>query len=291
MSSVTAPNPSKEILERLKSLDALPHFPEALMKLEQAIASDNSVSVEEIVSLVAQDPRMVTRLIELANSARYSMGSKVTDLADAIVLLGYQEVRLMAHAINYQSTVKRKPPFSDKHFLKHSFLSGLVAQKLAKHLQLDSGEAFLASLMRDIGIYLLATEDRDKYLEVIKLIDYDISKLPMAENKVFQTYHPVMSARLLQQWDFPVDVVMGVAFHHNPQKAADAFKPFAHLTFLAEQGVFRLGFDNGIADISDDEREEPSALLLKSLEYFSLPLAKYDELLQATLNDADAMNV
>ncbi|BCN93779.1 hypothetical protein THMIRHAM_15640 [Thiomicrorhabdus immobilis] len=290
MSNVATPNPSKEILERLKSLDALPHFPEALMKLERAIASDSNISVDDIVSLVAQDPRMVTRLIELANSARYSMGNKVTALSDAIVLIGYQEVRLMAHAINYQSTVKRKPPFSDKHFLKHAFLSGLVAQNLAKFLKLDSGEAFLASLLRDIGIYLLATEDRDKYLEVIKLTDYDISKLPMAENKIFNTYHPLMSARLLQQWGFPVEVVMGVAFHHNPGKADDAFKPIAHLTFLSEQGVFRLGFDNGIADINDEDREEPSALLLKSLDYFKLPLEKYDELLQVALNDAEAMN-
>ena len=225
-------------------------------------------------------------MIELSNSARYSMGAEVSDLSEAIMRIGLKDVRLMAHAINYQATFKRKPPFSDKHFLKHSLLSVVVAQNMARQLKMDLGEAFLASLMRDIGIYLLATENRDKYLEVIKLTGYHFSKLSLAENKMFGTYHALMSARLLQHWNFPKEVIMGVAFHQNPDKADDAYKAYAYLTYLAEQGVFRLGFDNGIADISDGEREAPSASLMKALAYFELSIESYDEILQKSLTES-----
>lgn len=272
-------------------MDNLPHFPEALIKLERAIANDENLQIEDVAEFVAQDPRMVAGLIELANSARYSMGTQIHDLSEAIMRIGLRDVRNLAHAINFQTSFKRKPPFSDAHYLKHALLSALVAQELAQGLKLDPSLAFLCSLMRDIGIYLLAMDDRDKYLEVIKKTDYDISKLPLAENDVFGTYHPLMGARLLQQWNFPVEVIMGVAFHHNPEKVDKKYQPYAYLTYLAELGVFRLGFDNGVADITDDEREHPSESVMKALAYFELPLNQYDELSQKALLISDSMGV
>jgi len=291
MSEEAKPNVSKEILDRLKSLDNLPHFPEALIKLEKAISDDEDLQIDQIADLVAQDPRMVAGLIELSNSVKYYMGEQVHDISEAITRIGLTDVRNLAHAINFQTSFKRKPPFSDAHYLKHALLSALVAQELAKKLSLDAGIAFLSSLMRDIGIYLLAIDNRDKYLEVIKMTGYDISKLPLAENKVFGTYHPLMSARLLQQWNFPVEVIMGVAFHHAPSKVDEKYQDFAYLTYLAEQGVFRLGFDNGVADITDEERDEPCQSVKDALAYFDLSLEEYDEQIKKALEHSESLGM
>lgn len=291
MSEEVKPNISKEIMDRLKSLDELPHFPDALIRLEKAISEDEYLPMDNIVQLIAQDPRLVAGLIQMANSAKYMTGQEVTDLAEAVTVIGLKEMRMVAHLIHYQVSFKRKPPFSDTHFLRHGFISALIAQKMATFLNLDAGEAFLAGLMRDIGIYLLATEDREKYLEVIKLTDFDISKLPQAENKVFGTYHAVMSARLLQQWNFSKEIIIGVAFHHNPEKAEASLQPYAYITYLAEQAVFRLGLDNGLADITDEERENPSPKLLNALAYFNLPIEKYDEFAHQSQLEAEKMGL
>lgn len=291
MSEEVKPNISKEIMDRLKSLDELPHFPDALIRLEKAISEDEYLPMDNIVQLIAQDPRLVAGLIQMANSAKYMTGQEVTDLAEAVTVIGLKEMRMVAHLIHYQVSFKRKPPFSDTHFLRHGFISALIAQKMATFLNLDAGEAFLAGLMRDIGIYLLATENREKYLEVIKLTDFDISKLPQAENKVFGTYHAVMSARLLQQWNFSKEIIIGVAFHHNPEKAEASLQPYAYITYLAEQAVFRLGLDNGLADITDEERENPSPKLLNALAYFNLPIEKYDEFAHQSQLEAEKMGL
>lgn len=291
MSEEVKPNISKEIMDRLKSLDELPHFPDALIRLEKAISEDEYLPMDNIVQLIAQDPRLVAGLIQMANSAKYMTGQEVTDLAEAVTVIGLKEMRLVAHLIHYQVSFRRKPPFSDAHFLRHGFISALIAQKMATFLNLDAGEAFLAGLMRDIGIYLLATENREKYLEVIKLTDFDISKLPQAENKVFGTYHAVMSARLLQQWNFSKETIIGVAFHHNPEKAEASLQPYAYITYLAEQAVFRLGLDNGLADITDEERENPSPKLLNALAYFKLPIEKYDEFAHQSQQEAEKMGL
>ncbi len=290
MGEAKSPNVSVEILERLKSLDSLPHFPETLMKLDRIIDRDEDVTVEQVVDLVAQDARLVAGLIKLANSAKYSMGQEIHDLSEAVVRIGFKELGNLAYAIHFQGAIHRKPPFSDVHYLKHSLRSAFLAEKLAKRLSVDEGAAFLAALMRDIGIYMLAIDDREKYMEVIKLTGYNINKLAAAENHVFGTYHALMSARLLQDWKFPNPVIMGVAFHHTPEKANDVFKPMAHITFLAEYGIFRLGFDNGVADIPDEEREEASDALKASLAFFDLPLQEYDEIIQTAAKDMEEMH-
>ena len=285
--STAKPNVSKGIIDRLKALDDLPHFPDALVKLERAVASDVPLEIQDIVQLIAQDPRLAAGLIGVVNTAKYTTGTPISDLSEAIVRVGINDVRVMAHAINYKSSFKSKPPFSEKHFMKHAMLSAFIAQVLAKSLHVNKGEAFLCGLMRDIGVYLLAVEDREKYLEVIKLADYDVSKLSASENKIFGTHHALMSARLLQQWKFPKEIIMGVAFHHTPEKAEEEYKAHAYLTYLSEQAVFRLGFDNGIADITEEEREVPSEELLKALEYFGLAIEVYDELIQEAYEDAE----
>lgn len=291
MEEAKGSNISLEILERLKALDNLPHFPETLLKLEREVANNDDISIEEIADLVAQDARLVAGLIRLANSAKYSMGQETNDLKDAITRIGLKELGNLAHAIHFQSSFKRKPPFSDTHYLKHSLRSAFLAQDLAKHLELDAGAAFLAALMRDIGIYLLAIDSREKYLEVIDIAKFDIEKLPFAENQIYGTYHAIMSARLLQDWQFPNTVVMGVAFHHTPEKANDSFKPYSYLTYLAEQGVFRLGFDNGVADLSDEHREQPSKEFLEALAFFELSLDEYDQIISKASQEMDEMHI
>lgn len=284
-------NVSVEILERLKALDNLPHFPETLLKIDREIANNPDVTTEEIVDMVAQDSRLVAGLIKLANSAKYSFGQEIHDLNEAVVRIGFKELANLAYAIHYQSSINRKPPFSDKHYLKHSLMSAFLAEDLAKKLKLDSGAAFLAALMRDIGVYLLALDDREKYLEVIKLTGYDIARLPAAENKVYGTYHALMSARLLQDWKFPSEVIIAVAFHHTPEKAPENMRAYAHLTYLAEYGVFRLGYENGIADISDEERENPSAHTLNSLAFFNMTLEQFDEFIEKSAAEMDSIDL
>jgi putative nucleotidyltransferase with HDIG domain len=222
---------------------------------------------------------------------KYTTGTKITDLNDAVVRVGLRDVRLMANAINYKTSFKRKPPFSESHFIKHALISAFIAQSLAQALKLNAGDAFLCGLMRDIGIYLLATEDREAYVKVIKLANYDIAKLIHSEITVFGTQHAIMSARLLQQWGFPQAIILGIAHHHSPDKAPAEFESYAYLTYLAEQAVFRLDIDNGIADLSEEDQASPSIALLSALKHVGLTLEAYDKLIHQGYDEAEKVGL
>lgn len=279
--STAKKNVSKTILERLKVLGNLPHFPDALMKLEQLLASNQDVHLGDISSLVAQDPRLTAGVIGVVNSARYSPGYEITAIGEAVGRLGTSDVRMMAHAINYKSAIKTKPPFSEKEFMRHAMLSAFVAQLLARELHLNAGEAFLCGLMHDIGVYLLATEDRDAYKQVITGADNDASRLVAEEQSRFGTTHAMMGARLLQQWRFPVAIIMGVAHHHSPDQADEQYKNYAMLTCLAEYASYVLRMGNAVVSPRFEEMPEN---VCNCLTHFGIGEEHYKEVVQDALD-------
>ena len=276
---------SKEIVERLAEIGDLPRMPQALMKLEKMLAAEEGYDVEEIVKAITLDARLTAGIIFMANTVKYSFGDEVTDLSEAVIRIGLDDIRLLAHTIAYKETFKRKPPFSVSLFMKHSVISAFLAQKLAAEFGLNSSSAFLCGLMRDLGVYLLATESREKYQQVLEKIDYDITVLPVFENKTYGTYHALMSARLLQLWKFPSEVVMGVAYHHIPDKVPSEFQPYANLTFLAEMGVFSLGIDNGIGEVPESYWQNESSRFQQSLAFFKVSTERFAQIAQQAFEE------
>lgn len=277
-----ASNVSSNLIEKLRTLDDLPHFPDALMKLEQLLLTGD-VHLEDISEVVALDPRLTAGLISVVNSARFSPGYEIGDINDAVNRLGVSDVRSMAHAINYKAAIKTKPPFSERDFMHHSMLAAFIAQKLASQVHVNQAEAFLCGLMHDIGIYLLAVEDREKYKQVIEKAHGDVDQLIRAESEIFMTAHPIMGARLLRQWKFPPSIIMGVAGHHAPHKTKPEFQSYAYLTFLAEEAVYTTGATNGVVGLLGDDLPED---ILTALDYFGLSHQQFNEIVQDALDDA-----
>lgn len=271
---------SKEIVERLAELGDLPRMPQALMELEKMLVEDSPYEVEDIVKVITLDARLTAGIIFMANTAKYSLGETINDLAEAVIRIGLNDIRLLAHTIAYRETFKRKPPFSSDLFMRHGVIAAFVGEQLSTEVGLNSSNGFLCGLMRDLGIYLLALESREKYQQVLKAIDYDMTVLPVHENQAYGTYHALMSARLLQLWKFPNEVVMGVAYHHIPDKSREEFQAYAYLTYLSEMGVFRLGFDNGIGEIPAEYWLNPKAKFLSALQFFNLTVEEFDSVLQ-----------
>lgn len=280
-----AQNTSQDIINRLKGVDSLPHFPAALMKLEKILSSETTPNNDEIVDLISQDPRMVAGMINVVNSARYSPGYQVTDLNEAVNRIGLKEVRSMAHAINYQETVAHKLPFSKKDFIKHSLMSAFVAQEIAKQVLFNQSEAFLCGLLHDIGMVLLAVEDHEGYKQVMTDSYGQMDLLLKSEFNVFGTTHATMSARMLQHWRFSKDIIMGVAGHHTPHKAKAEFQNYAYLTYLAEQGAYLLEKPNGIIDEAEDIEADA---MQDALDCLGLSIEQFEEVMGRALIQAEA---
>ncbi len=60
---------------------------------------------------------------------------------------------------------------------------------------------------------------------------------------------------------------------------------------MAEQAVFRLDIDNGIADLSEEDQALPSVALLLALKHVGLTLEAYDELINQGYVEAEKVGL
>lgn len=76
----------------------LPGFPDVVVSIHRALADDGT-SARDVVKLVASEPALAARLLQLANSAAFNKsGREVSDLKAAINSLGFTMVRSQATA-------------------------------------------------------------------------------------------------------------------------------------------------------------------------------------------------
>jgi HD-like signal output (HDOD) protein len=101
-------------------------------------------------------------------------------------------------------------------FLKASLFSAVSSQLLAERAGLDAASAYLAGLMRPIGVLVLNCFGEKTFGNVDHLSFEEEQKLEAWERQHFGMSHSEVSACVLQNWGFPETVTRSVSDYSNP---------------------------------------------------------------------------
>src|SRR6185369_2486334 len=153
--------PPEEIKTRkvelvLQQLDALPTLPAIVVRLMSLTQSPES-KIQEIVQLLSADQSLTGKLLSLAGSAATGVRIPVTNVQQAVVLLGFDTLRNLALSVKVFEVFQQAPDGEDRdkqdqeplfkreEFWKHSLAVATAAEMLAVHTQpkLNSGDAFV----------------------------------------------------------------------------------------------------------------------------------------------------
>lgn len=217
----------KELATRLKCLPALPTM---YQKLAAEFQKDDP-AIENICEIIARDPAIATKILQLVNSAFFGLPQPVDNLSDAIMYLGLTTVRSLVLHLQTFSQIGGKsiPGFSVDALARHSWMAGVAARRIAATERKDiktCDQCFLAGLLHDIGRLILATGLPDEYTEVLKQSKTKIVPLYVAEKDYFGATHAEVGAYLLGLWGLPNPIIEAVALHHQPSASmARSFSP------------------------------------------------------------------
>ncbi len=194
-----------EILDRAVDL---PVFSTMALELVQELSQPES-SVEKIREIVSSDPVIAARVLRHANSSFYSIPMKIQTIRHAVSMLGLSTIKEIALAFSFHNTVigdKNIGKELEEYFLKRNLTLALLSKKIAIHLgfpNIGQGEAFLAGLLKDIGIYALLRVDRSCLGQSLKLHQEQGPFLFVSEERHFGCNHSDVGALLAQQWKLP----------------------------------------------------------------------------------------
>jgi len=208
-----------DIRKRILELDSLPSPPALAAELIE-LTSHEDVRIAQIAALVERDPALTSKLLQHCNSAAYGLRHKVSSIERATVLLGIRQVKCLAlgFVILTRSDMMRPKGFDFPHFWTRASVTAVSARLLANQvLRTMVGEAFVAGLLQDIGVLLLAHVAPKEYGAVAGTIAHCGRRLHEAEESVLGINHLEAGAAMLRAWGLPDVICDAVAYHHYPQ--------------------------------------------------------------------------
>jgi HD-like signal output (HDOD) protein len=139
---------------------ALPAFPQVVINVQEAY-KDPNYSPQMVARLIAAEPTLARRLLDMANSVAFNAtGRVIIDLGLALTRLGAQKVYavVLAHAIQdiRQSESLRSIAGRMDELWSDSVTVAHFAQAVAKRKSLPAPDAFVTGLLHLMGrIYIL----------------------------------------------------------------------------------------------------------------------------------------
>ena len=202
------------------NLRNLPSLPAIYQELTEEIDSRDA-SLRKIAKIISRDLAMVTKILQLVNSAFFGLRTTVSNSEQAVALLGSDTIKSLVLSMQVFSQFEGAvlPGFSLDALWQHGMTTSTFAKMIAKEEQAAQrviDDSFTAGLLHDVGILLLATNKPEEYRRVLAL-QQEKNRLDwQAEQEVFGITHAEVGAHLLSLWGVGEAIVEAVTFHHRP---------------------------------------------------------------------------
>lgn len=233
--------------ELIQNTDTLPPAPEVLPKLVK-IMKDPDTDANDIVQLISTDAAIMAGVLKLSNSGAYSPPSPVTDLQDAVAMLGIKEVYRIVNLVSSGDYLDGALPSMDigkGSLWAHSLAVALIMDQIAKDITDLEGLPYTLGLLHDIGKLGMHLGCGEQYVGIFKKIETERLSLNKAENQTLGFDHALAGSKMLEQWSFPEEVYMPIRFQYNPIEAPEEHRQLAGALHVANWGAAVIGCNDG----------------------------------------------
>ena len=254
-------NPHLESL--LSQITEVPTLPTSVLRVMQMI-EDPFCSSSDLAKIIQADPAMASKVLKLANSSYYGFRQKISNIPQAVTLLGFATLKntLLAAAVFDMFRIS-STGFDLPAVWQHSITAATAARLIAKRARYPHAEkAFTAALLHDIGKIIIARYVPQGMAEIVEIVYADQTTMYDAEKLVLGLAHPALGAWVLARWGLPAPIVEAVEHHHFPTRAQTSID-LAGIVNLANLLAHRVNIGSG-GDF------QPRAAAPSLLEHFNL---------------------
>lgn len=221
-----------DIEQVLREIKQLPSLAAVVMKILRTFESDD-LDIAPLAQQISQDQALSARVLRVANSAFYGFSGKIGSISEAVVVLGFNNVRSLVSAAGIIDSLSpaHVEGFDLCSFWLHSIGTGVCAQVLAPGARQDPETAFTAGLLHDIGKLVLLLYFRDTFEGVLRYQQQADCTWVEAERKLMNIDHARIGAEVAKLWKFPLAIQEAIRYHHTPDQIQSA--PLADLIHVA----------------------------------------------------------
>jgi putative nucleotidyltransferase with HDIG domain len=222
--------------------------------------TDPNISAADISDLIASDQAVASRVLRTANSPFYGLMNRITTIAHAIVVIGFNGIHyIVLNTAVFQLFNQHADSaltLDPKKLWQHSSGTGALAKIIAKHAKYPGAEEmFTAGLLHDVGKAFLYRYYTQEYESTLTRAREKKMLIREAEEETLGLTHCDIGSLLLREWNLPETLIAACAHHHNPVFAKEKTKAcsIVHLAdILCRALEIGSGGDECIPQLKDD---------------------------------------
>ncbi|MEX2141261.1 MAG: HDOD domain-containing protein [Pirellulales bacterium] len=177
-----------------------------------ALTESPTVDARAIKECIENDPALTSKVLRVVNSSLFGLSREVTDLTQAIGLLGINPLKLLVLGfslpdrlfVGLNGDILRR-------YWHRTLVKAVAAREISQAILGKPGdEAFIAGLLQDIGALVLLQEMGESYARLYGGALERSANIAETERATLGFDHATLSARLLQRWRLPEQLTIAV---------------------------------------------------------------------------------
>ncbi len=258
-----------------EEIDMIPKFPDNIRELEKMII-DPEIHFAELSKVIMRDPGVTADLLKIVNSVQFMLPNKVSNINQAVALIGKKGLRDLLYSYGAQKIMNEKYNTLQS-FWVHSSKTAFYAYSLARNLRLTQiiDDVYVAGILHDIGkiiINYFTPGLLDKLRSFCKEKGLTVNFL---EDLSIGFSHAKIGSMVAKKWLVPEHVVSAIEFHHTPLLAPEKNKLLVFTVYTAD---FMIGMEEGTKDFNDFHLDVLSGLNIPNIDSFKLLWSKIQKL-------------
>lgn len=208
------------VLKLVGNINALPSLPNIYAELNRILANVET-DAADVAAIVEQDITISAKILQLVNSSFFRTAREVSNVEQAVVLLGTNIVKQLVLATEVFSAFEADGSSNSDlvAIQEHSLKVAHVATKLCQDRRMID-TVFTSAILHDIGKMVLKVGVADSTGEIeTRRREHDELRW-VAETALYGVSHAEVGGYLLGIWGLPHPIVEAVANHHCPGRVA-----------------------------------------------------------------------
>ncbi len=219
--SQPATKKSAQLVTLDRAMKDLPPMPMAVSKILTLTGDENS-RADEVEKYIATDQAISTKVLRVVNSPYFGLESQVSSLSQAVLILGFEQVRNLVLSLSSAKLFSATSPAIKAIHMelwKHAFATGAAAQIVARRCRIELKEhdfVFSGGLLSNVGALFLAAQYSKPYEAIWTKANTEGGQISDFESRAFGVHHAELGQQLGVLWKFPENLCLLVGRHEGP---------------------------------------------------------------------------
>ena len=208
---------TQDVIDHVAEGFSIPSMPKILTEVQRICADENG-EISDLAKLIATDIGLSSAILKTINSPLYGMNRAISDIGQAVMLLGMKSVSTLIAGILIKQSFQGEAAIRFERLWDNASLVAETMVYIGQNIsdKIPPENLYTTGLFHDCGIAAMSMRFTSTYLETLLHANEDHSKSQVEHEDIsHNSNHAVVGYFIASGWKLPKDICQVILNHHE----------------------------------------------------------------------------